>query len=198
MALPTLEFTSAGFEKQIGVNHFGHAYLVMLLEKHLLAQTFPSRIVVLSSIAHQQGSIDLNDIHYTKGRAYSDWGAYGQSKLANLMHAKGLALKYESNPLIKTCSVHPGVIQTNLWNNNNGWTSTLIKSFMTDKTIPQGASTTLFGCLSPELNSGAYLKDCAEAVPSAIAQDPNKTLSKAFLESTEAQLLAAATSNRGV
>lgn len=193
MALPNLEFTSAGFERQIGVNHFGHAYLVMLLESHLLAQSFPSRVVVLSSMAHQQGTIDLNDMHYKKGRVYQDWSAYGQSKLANLIYAKGLALKFASNGLIKTCSVHPGVIQTNLWQNNDGWKSTLIKKIFTDKDIPQGASTTLFGCLHPELRSGAYLKDCAESEPlTKAARDPHNTLSKAFLESTEAQLLAAA------
>ena len=38
MALAELEYTDAGFEKQIGVNHFGHFYLVQLLEEKILSQ----------------------------------------------------------------------------------------------------------------------------------------------------------------
>lgn len=194
MALPNLEYTSAGFEKQIGVNHFGHAYLVTLLEKQLLAQTYPSRVVVLASVAHFQGTMDLNDMHYKNGRAYDGWPAYYQSKLANVLFAKGLAAKYDSNKLIKTCSVHPGVIQTNLWNNNDGWMSTMIKTLMTDKDIPQGASTTLIGCLAPNLSSGAYLNNCAETEPAQQAKDP--ALVKAFIDSTIAQLNAVVSASK--
>ena len=57
MALSTLEYIDAGFEKQIGVNHFGHAYLTqLLLEKILKDQTSSRRIVVLvASVAHTMG-----------------------------------------------------------------------------------------------------------------------------------------------
>jgi NAD(P)-dependent dehydrogenase (short-subunit alcohol dehydrogenase family) len=115
MALPKLEFTDAGFEKQIGVNHFGHFYLVNLLKEKILATPSTSgRIVVLSSVAHNMGSVVPGDLHYKNGRAYSAWGAYGQSKMANLLYAKGLAERLKGTPLTAV-SVHPGTIQTNLW-----------------------------------------------------------------------------------
>lgn len=49
MALPRREVTTAGFEKQIGVNHFGHAFLTSLLLDKMKAQDFNSRVVVVSS-----------------------------------------------------------------------------------------------------------------------------------------------------
>lgn len=48
------------------------------------------RIVIVSSKAHEMGSIDLDDLHYKK-RKYSNWKAYGQSKLCNALFAKELA-----------------------------------------------------------------------------------------------------------
>jgi retinol dehydrogenase-12 len=117
MALPSCEYTEAGFERQLGVNHFGHFYLVrLLLPKMLATDDTAGRIVVLSSSAHNMGKIDVNDLHYKNGRSYRAWQAYGQSKLANLLFAKELADRLaESSPNVTAVSVHPGVIQTNLW-----------------------------------------------------------------------------------
>ena len=115
MALPKLEFTDAGFEKQIGVNHFGHFYLTKLLQQKMLdTPNTAGRIVVLSSSAHSMGSVNPSDLHYTKGRSYAGWEAYGQSKLSNLLFAKALADRLKGTPLTAV-SVHPGVIKTNLW-----------------------------------------------------------------------------------
>jgi NAD(P)-dependent dehydrogenase (short-subunit alcohol dehydrogenase family) len=115
MALPRLERTDAGFERQIGVNHFGHAYLVQQLQNKMLATPDTSgRVVVLSSVAHTMGSVVPSDLHYKNGRRYAGWEAYGQSKLANLLFAKGLAHQLRGTP-ITAVSVHPGVIRTNLW-----------------------------------------------------------------------------------
>ncbi len=44
-----LEYTEAGFEKQIGTNHYGHAYLTSLLFDKISKQKNPSIIVVLAS-----------------------------------------------------------------------------------------------------------------------------------------------------
>lgn len=119
MALPNREETEDGFEKQIGVNHFGHAYLTSLLQDLLVSSgsaTSPSRVVVLTSTAHDMGKIDDKDLHYRHGRKYGNWSAYGQSKLANLLFAKSLADKFKlAGSPVTAVSVHPGVIQTNLW-----------------------------------------------------------------------------------
>ncbi len=140
MALPNREETEDGFEKQIGVNHFGHFYLTSLLRPKMESQMFNSRIIVLSSKAHVRGEIDLNDLHFSKGRAYSGFSAYGQSKLANILFAKSLADQFEeAKKHIKVMSVHPGVIATNLWKSMgySGWIAKPLYNLVSDKTIPQ-------------------------------------------------------------
>ena len=170
MAVPTLEYTKSGFERQIGVNHLGHFYLVQLLEQKILTQKFPSRIVTLTSYFHQYGSIDSNDLHYKKGRSYSSWGAYGQSKLANLLFAKSLADRFKDKGVdITSVSVHPGVITTGLHRNLGPVGKFLYDWVVADKSIPQGASSSLYALLNPQLeaevHAGAYISDCKVTKP---------------------------------
>ena len=52
MALPKFETTADGFEKQLGVNHFGHAYLTRLLRPALERRgsaAGPARVVCVAS-----------------------------------------------------------------------------------------------------------------------------------------------------
>ncbi|KAG8458924.1 hypothetical protein KFE25_004258 [Diacronema lutheri] len=194
MAIPQRELTSAGFEKQIGINHFAHHLLYRLLEPKLCAQPAGCRVVTLASAAHTFGSVDTADLHYSK-RAYTPWGAYGQSKLANVLFAKAVADRNAANG-VRSVSVHPGVIRTPLWKHVPGasWIGgALISAFIADKSIEQGAATTVYACLSPECgrddHAGVYLSDCAIAVPNAHARDP--ALRAALWEATEQQLAAA-------
>ena len=77
--------TQDGFELQIGTNHLGHFALTGLpLDR--LTDTPGSRIITVSSFAHLQGHIDLDDLHFRQ-RPYRPTAAYEQSKLANLMFA---------------------------------------------------------------------------------------------------------------
>lgn len=117
MAIKNLEYTEAGFEHQIAVNHFGHFYLTrLLLTKLTGVPDSAGRIVSLSSQAHQFHGIDFDDLHYKNGRKYVPWYAYCQTKLANILFAKELADRLaEGSPHVTAVSVHPGVIQTNLW-----------------------------------------------------------------------------------
>ena len=62
-------------------------------------------------MAHESGSINWDDINYQKvPGSYNKMKAYGQSKLANVMHAAELARKVE-NFGIRVYSLHPGKLQ---------------------------------------------------------------------------------------
>ncbi len=75
-------------------------------------------------------------------------------------------------------SLHPGVIKTNLARHMGNWVTSgvggwLFENLITDKTIPQGASTTLYGCLAPGLK-GAFLAPPPRAHPHALSKPVNK------------------------
>jgi NAD(P)-dependent dehydrogenase (short-subunit alcohol dehydrogenase family) len=111
MALPRRE-TADGFEMQFGTNHLGHFALTGLLLERLLARPEP-RVVTISSGAHRMGKIDFDDLQGE--RRYRRWGAYGQSKLANLLFARELQRRAEEagSPL-RSVAAHPGYAATNL------------------------------------------------------------------------------------
>ena len=210
MALPEAKYTKEGYELQVGTNHFGHAHLTNeLMEK---VQRDNSRVVVLSSTAHNFGTdLDVEDLHYTKGkRKYTPWGAYGQSKACNLLYAQSLAEKLKAAGSAATAfSVHPGVIRTNLWREPQGGLKVLgldnllgklLPRLVADKTIPQGAATTLYACLAPRLDAsfpGAYFADCDVAAPNRALTADRPELRERLWEETNAQLAAAVADRRG-
>lgn len=109
MACP-LARTKDGMEMQIGVNHMGHFLLTNLLLDSLKAAA-PSRIVVLSSLAHIWGQINKDDLNSEKG--YNKFKAYSQSKLANVLFTRELAKRLENTGVTVNCC-HPGVVKTDL------------------------------------------------------------------------------------
>jgi NAD(P)-dependent dehydrogenase (short-subunit alcohol dehydrogenase family) len=75
--------TRDGFELQLGTNHLGHFALTGLLLEQMLPVP-GSRVVTVSSLGHRiQARINFDDLQGE--RSYSRVGAYGQSKLANLL-----------------------------------------------------------------------------------------------------------------
>ncbi|KAG0036608.1 hypothetical protein BGZ82_003984 [Podila clonocystis] len=102
-----------GIEQQLAVNHVGHFVFTMgLLER--IKESQPSRIVVLSSLAHEahpKGGIDFEAINDEK--ASSVFQRYGRSKLANLLFAKALARRLKDERVYVNIT-HPGYVATEL------------------------------------------------------------------------------------
>ena len=176
MACPQ-SYTHDNFEMQIGANHFGHAALTLglapALEKAARAGK-TARVVQLSSIGHRRSDIIWDDPHY-RTRPYDKWESYGQSKTANALFAVGFNARFKDRGVTAN-AVMPGGIMTPLQRHLPreemiafGWMDEAGKINDRFKTTEQGASTSVWAALAPELEGvgGLYLENCAQAAPAA-------------------------------
>jgi NAD(P)-dependent dehydrogenase (short-subunit alcohol dehydrogenase family) len=109
---PPRQVTVDGFELQLATNHLGHFALTGLLLERLIAAP-QARVVSVSSILHRRGRIDFDDLQSVEH--YSRFGAYGQSKLANLLFAFELDRRARAAGLsLVSVAAHPGYSSTNL------------------------------------------------------------------------------------
>ncbi|WP_049982162.1 SDR family NAD(P)-dependent oxidoreductase [Halorubrum sp. BV1] len=133
MAIPRCE-TDDGFETQLGVNHLGHFALTCRLFPLLaagngvgrgaeesgspaadLSGSGDARVVTQSSGAHERGEMDFTDLNWEE--SYEKWGAYGRSKLANLLFAYELQRRIDAaadDVGVRSVACHPGYAATNL------------------------------------------------------------------------------------
>ncbi|XP_074568262.1 short-chain dehydrogenase TIC 32 B, chloroplastic-like [Curcuma longa] len=174
------QLSEDGIELQFATNHLGHFLLSNLLLEKMKSTAketgIQGRIVNLSSIAHLHTY--PNSINFDKlndKNIYSDKKAYGQSKLANLLHAHELSRRLkEDGANVTVNSVHPGLILTNLMRHSLPLMRILkVFSYIFWKNIPQGASTTCYVALHPNVKgvTGKYFYDCNEELPSQSARD---------------------------
>ena len=150
MALPKAR-TTDGFELQIGTNHLGHFALTQLLLPHVTG-----RVVTIASGAAQRGHIDLDDLNWER-RRYRRWGAYSQSKLANLLFTFELDVRLrEAGSDVLALAAHPGVAGTNLFRGGipNRLISPIVK--LTTGSPADGALPTLFAA-TQDLAGGMYI-----------------------------------------
>ncbi|KAK4559373.1 hypothetical protein RGQ29_008550 [Quercus rubra] len=179
MATP-FKLSQDNIELQFATNHIGH----FLLTNHLLEtmkktardSNKEGRIVNLSSMAHQYAyreGIRFDKINDESG--YNSINAYGQSKLANILHAKELAKRLKEEGVdITANSLHPGMIATNLlrYHSVMNVLSQALGKFML-KSVQQGAATQCYVALHPQVKgiSGEYFADSNKAKASALSQD---------------------------
>ncbi|GAB1816921.1 oxidoreductase [Herbidospora sp. RD11066] len=109
MALPR-RVSPDGYELQFATNHLGHFALTGLLMPSLLLRRSP-RVVTVSSNLHTRGRIDFNDLN--GNRRYTPYGAYSQSKLANLLFTYELQRRAAATSLL-SLAAHPGYASTGL------------------------------------------------------------------------------------
>ena len=153
---PPYAKTADGFELQFGTNHLGHFALTAQLLGPLEAAS-AARVVTVSSNAHRMGKMRWDDLQWEKG--YSRWGAYGQSKLANLLFTRELHRRLAAaGRRTRAVACHPGYSATNLFKlpPGLGWMGTLGAALM-GQPAPQGALPTLYAATHPEVNGGDYV-----------------------------------------
>ncbi|EXJ66614.1 uncharacterized protein A1O5_10285 [Cladophialophora psammophila CBS 110553] len=169
MALPP-GTTVDGYEVQFGTNHMGHAMLIKLLLPLMqrTAERFPGadvRIIMSSSIAYKQAPREGIAFETLKTPQRNlgglvpggEWCRYGQSKLANLLYAQGLAKRY---PNITSVSIHPGYIKTDLFAGVSFLTALPVRIMAAGHWTPveQGPYSQTWAATTPRQNleNGAY------------------------------------------
>jgi NAD(P)-dependent dehydrogenase (short-subunit alcohol dehydrogenase family) len=159
-----------GHEGHFSINYLGHFRLTVLLWPSLLAAA-KSRVVVLSSRAHQVCDVDLGDLDFVR-RPYDKWMAYGQSKTANALFAVALDARGRGHG-VSAFSVHPGMIMTPGIRHLSRPEFDAVGAVASDgspvidpardlKTVEQGAATTVWSATTPVLDSigGVYCENC--------------------------------------
>ncbi|KAL0317802.1 UNVERIFIED_CONTAM: Short-chain dehydrogenase, chloroplastic [Sesamum angustifolium] len=179
MATPFM-LSKDNIEQQFATNHVGHFLLTNLMlatmKKTALESKQEGRIVNVSSRRHKFSypeGIRFDKINDQSG--YNSLSAYGQSKLANVLHSNELARLLKAEKVeITANSLHPGAIATNLFRHHsfiNGLVAALGKHVM--KNVEQGAATTCYVALHPDVKgmTGKYYADCNFAETSLQAKD---------------------------
>jgi len=151
--------TADGFESQFGTNHLGHFALTgQLLDKIL--ETPGARVVTVSSVGHRMGSMNFDNLLYENGAGYSPTGAYGRSKLANLLFTYELQRRFEAAGVdAAALAAHPGGTNTNLQDEiGEHWYikpfMPLMRLYMQDSAM--GALPTLRAAVDPQARGGQY------------------------------------------
>lgn len=160
MALPDRHLSADGYELQFATNHLGHFALTARLLP-LLKGVHRARVVTLSSLAHRQGRIDVDDLQAS--RSYQPWKAYAQSKLANLLFSLELQRRSEANGWgLVSIGAHPGSSRTELIANGPGttggvlWRLSLLLSPWLSQFAAEGALPALYAATSAAAQGGAY------------------------------------------
>ena len=164
MATP-LKTTEDGFELQLGTNHLGHFALAGLLRNRV-----QERIVSVASQAHRLGNFGdgsketIRDRALAKGE-YKPWGAYGASKLANLLFINELQRRSIKNGWnINAYAAHPGWSATHLQSVGPQMRGANLESRITGgmnslfaQSASRGALPTLCAATYPDLVGASYI-----------------------------------------
>jgi len=164
MAIHELTLSTSGHEMQFATNHLGHFALALWLHD-ALAAAGSARIVSVSSGGHLRSPVVFDDIDYDF-RDYDPFGAYGQSKTANVLFAVEATRRWSSDGIVAN-ALMPGAIFTQLGRHIDAEkAAAAMQRQRSVKTVEQGAATSVLLAASPLLEGvgGRYFEDCNEAV----------------------------------
>ncbi len=165
-----LQRDQRGYESQFATNHLGHFQLTALLWT-ALKNANKARVVNVSSWGHHFSPVVFDDPNFER-REYQTLLGYGQSKTANVLFSMELDSRGRQYG-VRSYSLHPGaIVETDLGRHISE--DDLKKMGVLDdrgmvvrdpskglKTIPQGASTTVWCATNPLLDNigGVYCEN---------------------------------------
>jgi NAD(P)-dependent dehydrogenase (short-subunit alcohol dehydrogenase family) len=158
-----------GYELTIAVNHLAPFLLTQLVIESL-KQAQQGRVVVVSSVAHGRGSLDLAVIDDKASQpGFTGYRAYADSKLMNVLFSNELAKRLSSTSVTSN-ALHPGVVSTKL----------LTEGFKMkgQDSVDDGAATSVFLATDPSVSktSGRYFVKSAATEPSPKAKSATDAL----------------------
>lgn len=168
--------TEDGLLIEMQTNHFGPFLLTNLLLP-LLKSSAPSRIINVSSAAHNFGHLDFSDLNMEKvpEKKKTDFQVYGNTKQCNILMTVELSRRLEGTGVTAN-SLHPGLVSTDIMKNCNSFFTRMFFKFMMKigKSVWEGAQTSIYLAVSPELKdvSGQYFSDCKLKEASVLSTDP--------------------------
>jgi NAD(P)-dependent dehydrogenase (short-subunit alcohol dehydrogenase family) len=113
--------TRDGHEPNFQINHLSPFLLTNLVKDKLVAAPAP-RVIVTSSMGNNMGRVKMDDLDYQNRRGI-DTFVYGTSKLENILFARELANRWESDNITGT-AFHPGVVSSEF--GRDSWTAGLV------------------------------------------------------------------------
>ena len=165
--------TADGFEKTFQVNHLAPFLLTNLLMDRLV--TGRARIVNTSSVAAARfGQLDLENLAHTTTASANR--AYGDSKLANILHARALHQRFSARG-ISAVAFHPGMVGTNFAADTTSWFRFVYRTPLRRLIMvspEQGGATLehfILGTPGKDWLSGEYYSELKHAVPPAQVLD---------------------------
>jgi len=157
--------TRDGFERALGISHFGHFTLTAALLPALLRSPAP-RVVSASSIVHARGVIDFDDLPM-KHRYRSD-RAYARAKLASLLFALELQRRADAaGARLTSVAAHPGVARTGIGAGRRcerrrgvtDWLDGIAFGFamrVLGQAADEGARSLVYAALNADVDGGGY------------------------------------------
>ncbi|CAK4343859.1 unnamed protein product [Aphanomyces euteiches] len=176
-----------GVEALLFLNHVAHQLLATRLLP-ALKRSAPSRVVIVSSMAHS--FTKKLDLDLPSEDRYDSQGAYSLTKVANIMMGHSL-IKDIGHAKVYVNSLHPGVVSTEITRSGNAITTLpwgirgILESFFTfcmnnfGYKPEVGALTQLYVATSPDIEKnewqGQYFTPIAQlGEASALSRDPQQ------------------------
>ena len=182
--------TEEGIERHFAINHLGHFKLTSLLLKELIrsaaANGREGRVVNLTSNLHhftyrvRQGTIkpsrgiDFGNLNSAYG--YNPLGSYGQSKLANILHAWEMQERMsDAKAPVRCVAATVGMTRDELELSLSFPGGSILASMaspVVTTAIEDGVATPLYCLTALELPQGVFFVDCKAAKSSLPSRDP--------------------------